>query len=143
MAGSTTGGIKSDRLLLLFKGVRARLHHSLHPNSVTEIKLSGRNISNDDIYPHVLYIALFFSLWILSIILTLFTGVQADQAMMGSLSSIGNVGPAVGELGTFGNYGAQPAFAKFIYTFDMFLGRVEIYPVLAVISLLSGRGRRS
>lgn len=143
MAGSTTGGIKSDRLLLLVKGVKARLHHSLHPTSVTEIKMSGRNIGTDDIYPHVLYIALFLGLWVVSIILALVSGVQSDHAMMATLSNISNVGPSVGELGTFGNYGAQPAFAKFIYTVDMFLGRVEIYPILAVCSLLFSRSRRS
>ena len=62
--------------------------------------------------------------------------------MMATLSSITNVGPSVGELGTFGNFGAQPALAKFIYTVDMFLGRVEIYPLLAVSSLLFVKERR-
>ena len=142
MAGSTTGGIKSDRLLLLVKGVKARLHASLHPSSVTEIKLSGRNISTEDIYPHAIYIALFVLLWIISIVLVLLSGVNSHEAMMATLSSLSNVGPATGELGTFGNFGAQPAFAKFVYTLDMFLGRVEIYPLLAVGSLLFAKERR-
>lgn len=142
MAGSTTGGVKSDRILLLLKGVKARLHRSLHPASVTEVKISGRNLGVDDIYPHVLYIALFIGIWIVSVLLTLVSGVSGDDALMGTLSSISNVGPAIGDLGTFGNYGSQPSFAKFIYTIDMFLGRVEIYPVLAVVSLLFDRTRR-
>lgn len=142
MAGSTTGGIKSDRLLLLVKGIRARLHSSLHPTSVTEIKVSGRNIGTDDIYPHVLYIAVFALIWVLSMLLTLISGVSSENAMMGTLSSLGNIGPSVGELGTFGNYGGQPAFAKFIFTMDMFLGRVEIYPLLAVGSLLFNGSKR-
>ena len=142
MAGSTTGGLKSDRVLLLAKGVRARMHSALHPNSVTEIKISGRNIGTEDIYPHAIYIGLFFLIWTISLILTALSGVDGHQAMMATLSSITNVGPAVGELGTFGNFGAQPALAKFIYTVDMFLGRVEIYPMLAVSSLLFAKERR-
>lgn len=142
MAGSTTGGIKSDRLLLLGKGIRARLHRSLHPSSVTEIKLSGRNITTDDIYPHVLYVAIFTLIWVLSVMLTLMSGIGGEEAMMGTLSSLANIGPAVGEIGTFGNYGAQPDFAKLVYTLDMFLGRVEIYPLLAIGSLLFGHSKR-
>ena len=61
---------------------------------------------------------------------------------MGTLSSLANIGPAVGEIGTFGNYGAQPDFAKLVYTLDMFLGRVEIYPLLAIGSLLFDHSKR-
>lgn len=141
MAGSTTGGIKSDRLLIMLKGFRARLHNALHPTSVTEVKLYGRNIYMQDIYPHVLFIAVFIFFWIASALITMASGVDTQDAMMATLSSISNVGPAVGQLGTFGNFDAQPVFAKFIYTLDMFLGRVEIYPVMAVVYILFDRRR--
>ena len=142
MAGSTTGGIKSDRLLLLLKSIRAHLHRALHPNSITEVKYCGKNIGMPDMYPHILYIAIFGFVWLTSVLLTLMTGVDTRNAMMATLSSLGNVGPSVGELGTFGNYGAQPDMAKFIYTLDMFLGRVEIYPVMAIFYMILGRNRR-
>lgn len=141
MAGSTTGGIKSDRLLILLKGIRAHLHRSLHPTSVTEVKLYGRNIYMQDMYPHILFIAIFVLFWLVSALLTMASGVETESAMMATLSSLGNVGPAVGELGTFGNFDAQPVFAKFIYTLDMFLGRVEIYPVMAIVYILFDRRR--
>ena len=57
------------------------------------------------------------------------------------IASIGSVGPGLGELGAMDNYSAQSAMAKFIYAFDMFLGRVEIYPVLIVLSLIFRRNR--
>lgn len=143
MAGSTTGGIKSDRLLILTKSLRANLHGALHPTSVTEVKFSGRNIYMRDMYPHILYIAIFGFVWLISALITMASGVDTQNAMMATLSSLGNVGPAVGELGTFGNFGAQPEFAKFVYTLDMFMGRVEIYPVMAIFYILfERRGRR-
>lgn len=141
MAGSTTGGIKSDRLLILFKSIRAHLHRSLHPTSVTEVKLYGRNIHMQDMYPHILYIAVFVLLWLVSALLTMSSGVDTQNAIMATLSSLSNVGPAVGSLGTFGNFNAQPVFAKLIYTLDMFLGRVEIYPVMAIVYILFDRRR--
>ena len=57
------------------------------------------------------------------------------------IASVGSVGPGLGELGCMDNYDAQPAMAKFIYAFDMFLGRVEIYPVLVAISMIFKRSR--
>ena len=143
MAGSTTGGIKSDRLLILIKSLRAHLHSALHPTSVTEVKYSGRNIYMQDMYPHILYIAIFGFTWLVSGLIIMISGVDTQNALMATLSSIGNVGPSVGELGTFGNFGSQPEFANFIYTVDMFMGRVEIYPVLAIFYMIFERkGRR-
>ena len=58
------------------------------------------------------------------------------------MSSLANVGPALGEIGTFGNYGAEPAVAKVIYCLVLFLGRVEIYPVMAVCGMICSRAKR-
>lgn len=142
MMGSTTGGIKSDRMLLLLKGIRAHLHKVIHPTSVTEIKYCGKNLEAEDVHQHILYIVVFGFVWMISVLLTLISGVDTGNAIIATLSSLGNVGPSVGDLGTFGNYGLQPSFAKFVYTLDMFLGRIEIYPVFAVLYLMLDRNRR-
>ena len=76
---------------------------------------------------------------ILSVSLTLFFDRGNQYALPATISSLGNVGPAIGDLGVMGNFGAQAAGAKFMYTVDMFLGRVEIYPVLAVLMMLFNR----
>ena len=59
-----------------------------------------------------------------------------------TLSSIGNAGPGIGEVGTMGTFHFQPSLAKFVYTVDMFMGRLEIFPVLIVISLFFRRYRK-
>lgn len=142
MMGSTTGGIKSDRFLLLLKGIRAHLYKVIHPTSVTEIKYCGKNLDAEDVHQHILYIVVFGFIWMISVLLTLVCGVDTHNAFIATLSSLGNVGPSVGALGTFGNYGLQPFFAKFVYTLDMFLGRIEIYPVFAVFYLIFDRNKR-
>ena len=63
-------------------------------------------------------------------------GSEVPEAVSGVIASVGSVGPGLADIGCMDNYSAQPAMAKFIYAFDMFLGRVEIYPVLIVMSLL-------
>ena len=73
---------------------------------------------------------------IISIVGVLLCGSGVPEAVSGVIASVGSVGPGLADLGCLDNYSAQPAMAKFIYSFDMFLGRVEIYPVLIAISLL-------
>ena len=68
-------------------------------------------------------------------------GAEATEAVSGVIASIGSVGPGLGELGGMDNYSSQMAVAKFVYTLDMFLGRVEIYPVLIVLSMIFKRER--
>jgi trk system potassium uptake protein TrkH len=75
----------------------------------------------------------------LSFLICLILGVDNRNAFIGTISCLSNVGPSVGALGTFGNYNIEPAAAKFMYTLNMFLGRVEIYPVFAVVSMIFGR----
>jgi trk system potassium uptake protein TrkH len=69
----------------------------------------------------------------------MFCGVEISEAFSGTVASLGNVGPGIGSLGTMGNYAAQPEAAKFIYTVDMLLGRIEIFPILIIISMMFNR----
>ena len=82
---------------------------------------------------------IYFAIVIISLISLLLCGVELSEAFSGSVASLGNVGPGTGVLGTMGNYGAQPIAAKIIYTLDMFLGRVEIFPLMIVISMIFSR----
>ena len=78
--------------------------------------------------------ALFFLLIGFSTVLCLLLGDPNNHALLGSLASLTNVGPSLGSIGSMGNYNAEPSALKFVFSADMFLGRVEIYPVLAVLS---------
>ena len=135
-AGSTTGGIKADRVLVLLKAVGRQVKQILHPNSVNEIKVGKNILRDEEVNPQLLYITLYGLLLLLSVVLCLMLGVSSHNAFAATISSLGNVGPAVEELGSMGNFNGIPSMAKFVYSMDMFLGRIEIYPGLAVCAMV-------
>ena len=139
MAGSTTGGIKSDRMMFLCKEVKYQLRMVLHPASVKDIRVNGRVIRQNDIAPHILYIALYGLVVIISLAACLTLDPDNNQAFTAILSSLRNVGLSVDQLGSIYSYNGEPSSLKFIYTLDMFLGRVEIYPILAVVMMIFSR----
>lgn len=139
MAGSTTGGIKSDRMMFLCKEVKYQLRMVLHPASVKDIRVNGRVIRQNDIAPHILYIALYGLVVIISLAACLTLDPDNNQSFTAILSSLGNVGLSVDQLGSIYNFNGEPSSLKFIYTLDMFLGRVEIYPILAVVMMIFNR----
>ena len=138
-AGSTTGGIKVDRIIIAFKAVSNEIRHRLHPSSVSHARLSGQHLADDAVNAVLMYIVVYFLVIFVSILAVILCGTEAIEAVSGVIASVGSVGPGLGELGCLDNYSAQPAMAKFIYSFDMFLGRVEIYPVFVVISMIFRR----
>lgn len=133
-AGSTTCGLKMDRLLVLWKAIKSQILRALHPSSVNDVKLGRKTIHDEDVYPMILYIAMYFLILAISSLVCLMVGDPNGHAITGSIASLGNVGPSLGSIGSYGNFNAEPAAIKFIFSLDMFLGRVEIYPVLAVLS---------
>ena len=139
-AGSTTGGLKCDRVIVLFKAIRMQIVKTLYPSSVFEVRFGKRMLRDEEVYPQILYIALFLLLIGLSSILCVVIGDPNQHALLGSIASLTNVGPSLGTIGSFGNYNAEPDALKFIFSFDMFLGRVEIYPVLAVFAGIFRKG---
>lgn len=142
MAGSTTGGIKSDRMLYLFKAITRQRKRTVNPSSVTKIKVGGKFFSDEEVFPHILYITVFLVFIVLSMVLCLMFGADNHNAMSGTIASLANVGSALGEIGSAGNYNGEPSMVKFIYTLDMLLGRLEIYPVIAAISIMFHRNKK-
>lgn len=138
-SGSTTGGIKADRMYISIKALYGDLKRRLHPSSVFRTKVGSSFISEEAVSAVFMYIVLYVFIHLLSFVAVLLCGTEVSEAYAGTLASIGNVGPGTGVLGTMGNYSAQPAAAKIIYTIDMFLGRIEIFPLLTVLSMISDR----
>ena len=135
-SGSTTGGIKVDRLLISFKAIGNEVRRRLHPSSVSQVRLGGHNLPDSTIGAVMMFIVMYVLVIFASVLLVMIFGTDATEAVSGVIASVGSVGPGIGELGSMDNYSSQAAVSKFVYTVDMFLGRVEIYPVLIAISLL-------
>ena len=138
-SGSTTGGIKIDRLLISFKAISTEIKRRLHPSSVSHVKLGGHNLPDSAVGAVMMFIVVYVLVIFASIVLAMLFGTDASDAVTGVIASIGSVGPGVGELGSLDNYSSQLVSAKAIYTIDMFLGRLEIYPVMVVISMIFRR----
>jgi trk system potassium uptake protein TrkH len=141
-SGSTTGGLKVDRILISFKAITNEVHRRLHPSAVSQVRLSGHHLPDNAVYSVMMYIVVYFVVIFLSIIGVLMCGAEIPEAVSGVIASVGSVGPGLADVGSMDNYSLQPAMAKFIYSIDMFLGRVEIFPVLVVLSLMFKRNRQ-
>lgn len=142
MAGSTTGGVKADRLLIMLKAIKKVVVKSISPNVVYEVKIGKKQLRDDDVYPHVLYIGVFMMMFLVSVVLCLIFGAHPDNAFAGPISCLANVGPNIGKASNFGSYNFECAMVKIVYTIDMFMGRIEIYPILAVIHTIFRRRRQ-
>ena len=140
-AGSTSSGIKVDRMMVVLRSVKRQIHLNLHPDGVRRIKMGKDYIPDEQVLTLVLYIVLYFVIIMVSTVLLLMCGVEGIEAISGSIASIGNVGPGLGAISIAGNYAMMPVAAKVIFTLDMFLGRVEIYPILITISLIFNKER--
>ena len=140
-SGSTTGGIKVDRILIAFKSIGNEVKRRIHPNAVAQVRMDGHYLPDTAVNSVMMYIVTYFILVFVSIVVVMLCGSGATEAVSGVIASLGSVGPGLGELGAMDNYSAEPALSKFVYAFDMFLGRVEIYPVLVVLSMMFNRGK--
>ena len=140
-SGSTTGGIKADRILIAFKSIGNEIRRRTHPKAVSQIRMDGHYLPDSTVSSVMMYIVTYIIMIIISIIIVMMCGSGATEAVSGVISSIGSVGPGIGELGAMDNFSAEPSVSKFVYAFDMFLGRVEIYPVLVVLSMIFNRGK--
>ena len=138
-SGSTTGGIKIDRLLISFKAISTEIRRRLHPSSVSLVKLGGQNLNDNVVGAVMMYIVVYVLVIFASIVGVMLLGTDVSDAVTGVIASVGSVGPGIGNLGSLDNYASQLVSAKVIYTLDMFLGRLEIYPLLVVISMIFRR----
>ena len=127
-AGSTAGGLKVSRFMLLCKEARTRIWHVLHPRTVKTVKFEGKAVENETLYGVSSYFSLYvFCLMTLFLILCL-EPFDIETNFSAAVSIFNNVGPAYGAASL--NYGAYSWFSKLCMAFAMLLGRLEIYPML-------------
>ena len=133
-AGSTGGGIKIARQILLFKNSALEFKRMIHPQAVIPIRFSGKAVS-----PEIMHLVMAFFLFYILIffagtfVLTLL-GLDFDTAIGTSIASIGNIGPGIGGVGPIENYSGLPYAAKWISAFLMLLGRLELFTILILFS---------
>lgn len=133
-AGSTGGGLKMARLLILGKSARYELKKMLHPRSVRVIKLDGRVLDDTAIKGVNGYFVLYSIIAALSFLIISCDTPDFTTSLSAVASCLNNIGPGLGEVGPSGNYAMLSGFSKFVLSMDMLIGRLEIYPMLLLFS---------
>ena len=132
MSGSTTGGLKLVRVLLLFKNAKSIIKRGVHAQAFIPIKMDGR-IVQDSVINNVMAIFLMFILLLILVSFALIcTGIGIEEAIGAAVSCVFNMGPGLGESGGFGCFAHFPDAAKLILSLAMYLGRLEIATVIVL-----------
>ncbi|SFM63344.1 TrkH family potassium uptake protein [Thermodesulforhabdus norvegica] len=131
-AGSTGGGMKCMRVMLLLKHAYRELFRLIHPHGVSRIKLQGQQVSQDVLNSVLGFFVLYMLLYCLGVLLVAATGVDILTSFASVAATIGNIGPGLGTVGPTENYFHMPYFAKGVLTFCMILGRLEIFTVIVL-----------
>lgn len=141
-AGSTAGGIKTARVVILAKAMKRELKQIVHPNLVQVIKIDGKRVEESAIHGVFVYMVFYLVIMFVSCFLVGLEGRDLITTISSVFACLNNVGPGVGDVvGSVGNFSSLSAFSKIVLTIDMLIGRLEIFPVLllAAPSLWSRR----
>ncbi len=138
-SGSTTGGLKSDRVFIFWKSFRVQLKMQMHPNAVIPVRVGNSIVENSMVSAVNLYIAVYFLFMFIGAALLSVMGVDFLDAFSASVANLGNVGPGFGSVGSLENYSEIPVMGKFILALQMLLGRLEIYSLIIMFSIWKWR----
>ncbi len=130
MVGSTGGGMKQVRIMLMFKQAYRELYHLIHPRALTALKLDDKNVPKETLGGIWGYLFLFILISVIATLLMTALGIDIITSASTVISSMANVGPALGDAGPTENYAALPAAGKWVLAFCMLIGRLEIYTVI-------------
>lgn len=130
-AGSTGGGMKISRIMILVKSAKCSIKKMVSPRSVTTINVEGKSVDKqvlDFAYSYfVVYALIFFA----SVLLISFENLDILTTLTAPLTCLGNVGPGFGDLiGPVGNFSSLSSFSKIVLSFDMLAGRLELFPMI-------------
>ena len=134
-AGSTSGGMKVDRLLIFCKIMWARIRRQQHPNAVIRIRVDGVAQESDMLNSVVVFIVAYIALMLVATFTNTLFGQDLMTAFTSAVACIGNVGPGFGSVGSMGNYADIPAILKLQDSFLMLMGRLEIFGFIQLFFL--------
>jgi trk system potassium uptake protein TrkH len=133
-AGSTSGGIKVIRHLIMIKNGFQEFRRILHPNAILPVRYKGSSVDQKIVYNVLGFFILYSLSFIIGAAVFAGTGLDFETALGASASSLGNVGPAFGELSPVDNYASLSVFGKFWSSFLMLIGRLELFTVLILFT---------
>ncbi|PRP67405.1 TrkH family potassium uptake protein [Nonlabens agnitus] len=140
-AGSTSGGIKVMRHIILIRNGIMEFKRTLHPNAILPVRYNGKALSNNIVFNILGFFILYMLSFIVGSVGLAALGLDFDTAIGGALSSLGNVGPAFGDLSPVNNFAGLPDLGKWWCAFLMLIGRLELFTVLILLTPFFWRNR--
>lgn len=133
-AGSTGGGIKVIRIVVLFKNSKLELKRLVHPMALIPVRINGRSIPQPVIFNVLAFFLLYIMIFAIGSLILSMLGLNFESAVGSVASCLGNVGPGIGSVGPVANFGMVPVMGKWVLSLLMLLGRLELFTVLILFS---------
>lgn len=133
-AGSTGGGIKVSRFVIICKSIRQEVRKLIHPNMVSVVKLDGKRVSAETMRGVNAYMAAYVLILVASVLLVSIDNFDFATSFSGVLTTMNNTGPGIAAVGPVENFSAFSPLSKIVFCFDMLVGRLEIFPYLLMLS---------
>lgn len=133
-AGSTGGGMKVSRILIICKSIAKEMKQIIHPKSVSIVKVNGKKVGGETLHNVYIYVLAYVFILIVSVLLVSLNNFDLATTFSGVLTTINNVGPGIAAVGPVGNFSAFSNLSKIVFCFDMLVGRLEIFPFLVLFS---------
>ncbi|MCW3786509.1 TrkH family potassium uptake protein [Plebeiibacterium sediminum] len=132
--GSTSGGIKLFRHMILVKNIKIEFKRMSHPNAVIPLKIGKNMVSHEVIYKVLAFLVLYMAIFCVGTLLMTIVGLDMDSAFGAVATSMGGIGPGLGVVGPMNNFYAIPEAGKWILSVLMLLGRLELFSVLILFA---------
>lgn len=129
-AGSTGGGIKVSRILILLKTVKKELHSIVHPRSIRKIQFDGHAVEHEVLRAVNVFLTVYMTIFALSLLLVSVDEYSLETNFSAVAATLNNIGPGLGQVGPMSNFSCYSPFSKLVLIFDMLAGRLELFPML-------------
>jgi trk system potassium uptake protein TrkH len=133
-AGSTGGGIKAVRILILLKHSRMELFKALHPRAVKSIKFNNKNVSDEIVNSIVSFVVIYLLVFLSSALILSVLGMDIITSITASIATLGNIGPGLNVVGPMGSFDPIPPLGKLVLIANMWIGRLEVYTVILLFT---------
>ena len=138
-AGSTGGGMKVSRIMILGRTITKETRQILHPKSVNVVKLDGKRLTNEETHGVYVYTICYFVILCVSVLLVSVDNFDFTTNFTAVLTTLNNVGPGLAKVGPVENFSAFSCFSKIVLSFDMLIGRLEILPIMMLLAPVTWR----
>jgi trk system potassium uptake protein TrkH len=133
-AGSTGGGMKVVRILILLRHSRAELFKTLHPKAIKSVKFNSKNVPDEIVSSIVSFVVIYLLVFLSSALILSVLGMDIITSITASIATLGNIGPGLNVVGPMDSFDPIPPLGKLVLIANMWIGRLEVYTVILLFT---------